>query len=112
MDFGFGIPGLWEWTSGFGWDLANVLKRRPYVVLVARILEFRQAEIFSGRKFGIDLRVQYKTGWAEIVSGWKVRLDLESKEDRDEKTGTETEVGGVSSEFGFRICGDSFGVSG
>ena len=68
-----------EWTSGFRWDLANVLKRCPYVVLVSRISEFRQAEIISGQKFGLDLESNIRQGWAEVVSGWRVGLDLESK---------------------------------
>src|ERR1700730_15295372 len=83
LDFGFRIPGLREWTSGFRWDLVNILKQRPYIVLVSHISEFRQAEIFSRWKFGMDLMSNIRAGWAEIDSRRKVRLDLESKEDGD-----------------------------
>ena len=54
------ISGLefWDfgnWTLGFGWDLANVLKQCPYIALGSHILEFRWAEISSRWKFGLDL---------------------------------------------------------
>ena len=70
-----------EWTSGFGWDLANVLKRRPYVVLVSHISEFGQAEVFSRQKFGMDLESNVRR------DGQRVRLDLESKADGDRDRG-------------------------
>ena len=105
--FGFRIPGLWEWASGFRWNLVNVLKQCPYIVLVSCISEFRQAEIYSRWKFRLDLESNIRQGWAEVVSRWGVRLDLESKAD-----GVGTEAGGVSSEFGFWIYGDRFQVLG
>ena len=50
-----------------------------------------QTEIRNG------LRVQCKTGWAEIDSGWRVRLDLESKAGGFEDGGR----GGI---FGIRVA--------
>ena len=46
---------------------------------MSHISEFRWTEIYSGQKFGIDLMSNVREGWAEIDSGWRVRLDLESK---------------------------------
>ena len=71
------------------------------------ISEFGWAEIYSGWKFRLDLESNIRQGQAEVVSGQGVRLDLESKAD-----GVGTEAGGVSLEFRFRIYGDRFQVSG